>query len=198
MLLGFINPPILHGPTDLKADVTAAVFNKTELSEQANVRDILEQINSRVQNYSPLRTKKAKIVLMGYPEITSTGVPDCTNFESNEQDMMQRLAQYFTAEENKMAQAAKSAGIEVSFADPMPTFHNHGSCKPESTRWINSITFNQTGPGDFGDVGDVWTGCIFDGARCASRTSMHPNAEGARAYASVFMSHLQAVNYTGW
>ncbi|MEV4477270.1 SGNH/GDSL hydrolase family protein [Nonomuraea sp. NPDC049504] len=183
---------------DIKADVTAAVFNKMVGTEEANVKNIVESIDSRVQNYSPARGKKAQIVLMGYPEITGTGVLDCGAFDPDEQNMMQRMAEHFSAEENKMVQTAKAAGVEVSFANPMPAFQGHGACKPEGERWITPVTFAKTGPGDFGDVDDVWSGCMFDGFRCASRTSMHPNAAGARAYAGVLTTHLQALGYTGW
>ncbi|MEV0626367.1 SGNH/GDSL hydrolase family protein [Nonomuraea wenchangensis] len=180
---------------DIKADVTAAVFNKTVGTEQANVKNILESIDTRVQNFSLTRGKKAQIVLMGYPEITGTGVLDCGAFDQDEQSMMQRMAEHFAAEDNKMVQAAKAAGVEVSFANPMPAFQGHGACKPESERWITPVTFAKTGPGDFDDV---WSGCISDGFRCASRTSMHPNAAGAQAYAGVLTTHLQSLGYTGW
>ncbi|MEU4832918.1 SGNH/GDSL hydrolase family protein [Streptosporangium sp. NPDC023615] len=184
---------------NIKSDITHAVNDRMALGLPANVKNILQRIEDKAANASPGRGKKAKIVLMGYPDIAGPGM-SCPEFDDSERAMFQRLTEHFTAQEVAVAQAAKSAGLEVSFADPLPAFQGHGACRnpsPLEETWINYINFNKTGPGDFEDF---WDGCVADGLRCASRTSLHPNGKGARAFAAVLEGHLAhpAVKYTGW
>lgn len=168
-----------------------------------NVRDTLELIGDAVQNQLPARAKKAKIVLMGYPRIfDGNAISDprlpcrsTVNFTATEMEMLNRLSDFVAAQESSMVASLKAAGDEVSFANPISQFGTHGVCDDDP--WIIPVNFQDTGGGDFGDLPD----CVLnDGARCASRTSMHPNAKGLAAYVQVLQNHLAdpAVNYTGW
>ncbi|WP_329091637.1 SGNH/GDSL hydrolase family protein [Streptosporangium sp. NBC_01469] len=184
---------------DIKADIAHAVRDRMESGVQANVKDILYRVEAKVENAAPGRGKKAKIALMGYPEIAGAGT-SCPEFDDQAKGMFQRLSQHFATEEAGMVQTLKAGGLEVSFANPLPAFQGHGACIDSNfpgDKWIHYVNFTKTGPGDFQDVGD---GCVAEWFQCASRTSIHPNIDGARAHATVFEEHLEnsAVNYTGW
>ncbi|MEU8319712.1 SGNH/GDSL hydrolase family protein [Nonomuraea sp. NPDC048881] len=166
-----------------------------------NGKDTLERISDAVQNDSSTRGKKAKIVLMGYPRIFD-GNPGpaqpCSstiNFSGTEKEMLNRLSDFMAAQEASMAAGLSAAGKEVSFANPISKFGLHGAC--DADPWIIPVNFTQTGEGDFGDT---FNGCLTDGIRCASRTSMHPNAKGVAAYTQTLQEHLAStgINYTGW
>ncbi|WP_169988892.1 hypothetical protein [Microbispora sp. H10836] len=177
----------------LRARITDVLNTKTEYNLPANVADILQQIESRTHNKDGNRGKKAKIVLMGYPNVVGGTV--CQRFDQDEIGMLQRLADHFVTEAKNTVRVLRDAGNEVSFADSLPAFAGHGAC--DADPWVNKVIFTKTGPGDFTDI---WDGCIADGGRCASRSSLHPTRRGAQEFATVFKNHLGSpeVNYTGW
>ncbi|MFB4293271.1 hypothetical protein ACBI99_36915 [Nonomuraea sp. ATR24] len=192
-----------------KADISGAVsafvcdLDKDGVFETpCNVKDVLEKIDLKVKNYLPARAKKAKVVLMGYPRVFD-GDPNhegnqcstMSQFSWWEVEMLNRLADHMAAEQSTLAAALKASGKEVSYANPIAQFGAHGAC--DDDQWVIPVSFARTGEGDFGDVFD---GCLTDGLRCASRTSVHPNNKGAVAYAQVLQGHLAStpVNYTGW
>jgi hypothetical protein len=194
---------------ELEARITGVVNNyEYDLDENGvnipyNAKDTLERIGDAVQNHSPARAMKAKVVLMGYPRIfdgapASAPLQACgstINFSAPEMEMLNRLSDFMATQESSMVAVLKSAGEEVSFANPIPKFGIHGACDDDP--WIIPVNFENTGGGDFGDLPDC---AIKDNGRCASRTSMHPNAKGIAAYTQVLQEHLasQEVNYTGW
>ncbi|MGN9837564.1 hypothetical protein ACTMTI_05520 [Nonomuraea sp. H19] len=117
------------------------------------------------------------------------------NFTAAEMEVLNRLSDFMAAQESSMVAGLKVAGEEVSFANPISQFGTHGVCDDDP--WIIPVNFEDTGGGDFGDLSDC---LVNDNGRCASRTSMHPNAKGLAAYTQVLQNHLAdpAVNYTGW
>ncbi|WP_432867430.1 hypothetical protein [Microbispora rosea] len=177
-----------------EADIPAVLNYRTVSGDPANVANILQQIESKTENGDAARGKKAKIVLMGYPDVFGSA-PDCAHFDTYERATLHGVAEYLVNETKDTVRILRDAGLEVSFADSMPAFTGHGVC--DSDRWINPVMFTKTGPGDFGDL---WDGCITDGVRCASRSSMHPTKRGATEFATVLGNHLRSsgVNYTGW
>ncbi|WP_344317537.1 hypothetical protein [Acrocarpospora pleiomorpha] len=182
---------------DLRTNILETLNTRVTLGDQANVANILKEIESDAENKNPSRGKKAKIVLMGYPDIAGASPPltMCGQFGVEAVGVLGRSSAFFATEARKTVQGLKNNGFEVSFADPMSAFQGHGVCGAD--RWVNALTLNKTGPGDFTDV---WTGCLGDGGRCASRSSFHPTKRGAQEFATVFGDHLRSseVNYTGW
>ncbi|WP_062436276.1 golvesin C-terminal-like domain-containing protein [Herbidospora daliensis] len=180
--------------SDLRAEILATLNTRVEAGDQANVAHLLQEIEGEVDNKSTTRGKKAKIVLMGYPDVSGSN-SSCTTFDTQAQGVLRRASEYFVTEAKNTVRVLRDAGNEVSFADSLPAFQGHGVC--DADRWVNPIMFTKTGPGDFGDFRD---GCVFDGGRCASRSSMHPTKRGATGFAAVFDAHLRSseVNYTGW
>ncbi|WP_051760769.1 hypothetical protein [Herbidospora cretacea] len=182
---------------DLRADILETLNTRVTLGEQANVANILKEIEYDADNKSPSRGKKAKIVLMGYPDIAGASPPLtlCGQFGIDAVGVLGRASTFFAAEARRTVEGLKNNGFEVSFADPLPAFQGHGTCGTD--RWVNDLMFGKTGPGDFTDV---WTGCLGGSVRCASRSSFHPTKRGAQEYATVFGNHLRSseVNYTGW
>ncbi|MEO3859766.1 hypothetical protein [Acrocarpospora sp. B8E8] len=160
-----------------------------------NVANLLQQIEAKTipQN----RTNKAKIVLMGYPDVSGMN-SSCSTFDPQAQATLVWASAYFAAEAADTVRILRDAGHEVSFADSIPAFRGHGVC--DTVKWVNPVMFTRTGPGDFGDINHVFDGCLGDDGHCASRSSMHPTKTGATAYATVLNTHLRSpgVNYTGW
>ncbi|GAB1818577.1 SGNH/GDSL hydrolase family protein [Herbidospora sp. RD11066] len=177
----------------LRARITDVLNTKQEFGLPANVADILQRIEEKTKNKDGSRGKKAKIVLMGYPNVVGSTV--CSRFDQDEVGMLQRLSAHFVTEAKNTVRVLRDAGNEVSFADSLPAFAGHGAC--DAGPWVNPVMFTKTGPGDFTDF---WDGCMADGGRCASRSSLHPTQRGAQEFAAVFKNHLTSpeVNYTGW
>ncbi|MDH2428495.1 hypothetical protein [Sphaerisporangium sp. TRM90804] len=165
-----------------------------------SVKGVLNNINFYAGNAG--RTKKARIVLMGYPELMAPGEA-CEHavwqFTANEVAVLSRLAHYAANAEKNVVAGLAAGGTPVSFADAIPAFAGKGVCSgsgrlPDADAdSIHGVLGASTGGGDFPSGID----CVVDSLRCASRSSMHPNGRGTSVYAALFQQHLQAIGYTG-
>ncbi|GGL16726.1 hypothetical protein Sme01_71340 [Sphaerisporangium melleum] len=166
----------------------------------SSVRGLLRNIDFYAGNSG--RTKKARIVLMGYPELMTPG-QTCRQlgwqFDNGEASLLSRLAHHAADTERATVADLARGGMTVSFADVMPSFAGKGVCSkgggtPDmEADYIHGVLGASTGGGDF----PAGLACLPERLRCASRSSMHPNGRGTGLYASVLQQHLQTIGYTG-
>lgn len=126
----------------------------------ANVYDSIVTVLQAIEAHAP----NAKILLMGYPEVVSTGciLPTTASagwIAQETQDMNNTLA--------LAAQWVDPLAGTINFATPFTAFSGHGA--RASTEYIHYIVTN-TSPGETGAV---------------SQQSFHPNLTGATVYANV-------------
>ncbi|GHG04860.1 SGNH/GDSL hydrolase family protein [Streptomyces filamentosus] len=138
----------------------------------------------------------ARIVLMGYPRLASTGDMACST--PKDQENLNALADYVRDKQKAKVAELAQTGVKVAFADAIPTFQHHGVCDIEE--WINGIVIGPNGDGDFhdGDPANQVPCLPAPGENlCASLESFHPNNLGTTAYAQVMVQTLTDIGYHG-
>lgn len=153
---------------------------------QNSVRGSIETTLKAIRAKAP----NAKIVLMGYPQLLTTGtwlgmggnLNNCTvGINSSERDWMVTQIDLMAGQMKLATQnVAAAVGGSVTFADARPTFGPKGACA--SPALINDEVITRT-DGDPPLATD----------NPASAESFHPNPLGANTYATTFNTALRAI-----
>ncbi|MFE2288701.1 hypothetical protein ACFXDJ_31610 [Streptomyces sp. NPDC059443] len=141
---------------------------------------------------------------MGHPELMSRTRACATAglFNLNEQKALGDLAKYVNGKQDSAVKALHDVDhVNVSYADPIPTFSGHGTC--DNDEWVKAIVAGPNGNGDFHNkdfpdaVETKPTFCLWDvaGGACLSRESFHPNSSGTSGYAKVMEQQLRDIGY---
>ncbi|MFE7511618.1 SGNH/GDSL hydrolase family protein [Streptomyces sp. NPDC057540] len=148
-----------------------------------------------------VKAPKAKIVLMGYPELLSRSVKCAGSlyYDMPEVGALAELVNYADGRQKAMTDSLRSGGKNVEYADPVGAFVGHSGC--DDPEWINKFVIGPNGDGDFhlGDPAAQPASCLWGamGGSCISRESFHPKNAGTSGYAGVMSQRLAAIGYTG-
>ncbi|NUR61109.1 MAG: hypothetical protein HOV87_20975 [Catenulispora sp.] len=153
---------------------------KAKINEAVNrVSDVIQAIHAKAP--------KARVVLLGYPELFDKDDHLlCTNTIMLPPAMTQLNAwgDYFTTLDAAMVDTLQRRGVPVTFVDATPFFAGHTVCG--NSPGINDVVKAPNGPGDYFVDGPFdWQDWIL-----VSRSSFHPNSVGTDQYALALKSAL--------
>jgi hypothetical protein len=143
---------------------------------QHEVRTSIKRVLTQIHQQAP----SARIVLMGYPLLLTSG--DCTvAVTSQEVAWVSAMGTLMRDQEQAAVNDVVAAGVPATFSDPISFFIGHGACAGSNSA-INNEVLTRT-------AGDL----PFSPGSPVSQESFHPNITGYGLYQKSLYATLQTL-----
>ena len=171
---GIIQAAAINGPGYYGYAADAVADKQEHFDDPGGTRDKLMETYRRIASEAP----NATIIITGYPPLLDPKCEDANLFNENEAKVINDGVHWFNGRIKKMIDELKRDGIKIEFADVETKFKGHEAYS--SDPWINGLVFGAAEE-------------ELDIDEYVSMNSIHPNFQGAKAYAECVQEVIDRV-----